>query len=100
MVTRDARSSSAMMCGHSIDPAAKTWAGVAGRLADAIIDALRIAIIAAPIVFSLPDLARADTGALSPFGPSWAASRNIAERIGLIDEATPQPVRRMPAAER
>lgn len=45
-----------MMSGHSIDTAAKTapcgesWAE---RLANTIIDALRIAIIAAPIVFSL-----------------------------------------------
>jgi hypothetical protein len=92
-----------MMCGHSIDPAAKNGASrasVAERLANAIIDALRIAIIAAPIVFSLPLIARADPGALSPFGPPSAVSRNIAERIDLIDQATPQSVRRMPPAER
>jgi len=88
-----------MTCEHSIDPAAtaSTWgAEVADRATNIVIDALRIAIIAAPIVFSLPHIARADPGGPSPLGLFSAVSRNNAERIGVIEEATPQPARRMP----
>lgn len=88
-----------MTCEHSIDPAATAntcGAEVADRVTNIVIDALRIAIIAAPIVFSLPHVARADPGSLSPLGLFSVISRSNAERIGVIDEATPQPARRMP----
>jgi hypothetical protein len=68
----------------------------AGRLTNSVIDALRIAIIATPILFSLPQLARANPGVFSRLGPFSAVSRDVAQLNGVIDEVTPEQVWRMP----